>query len=114
MIKVTIKKNNSDGRIQHITVEGHANYDNSGKDIVCSAVSALTIGAVNSTEILLNIALNPELDTKNGGFLSWSVPEIGEPRTDEHLQLLMKAMVESLLMIEEDYKKYLKIYFEAS
>lgn len=114
MIKVLVKKDKTNGRIQHVTVEGHANYADSGKDIVCSAVSALTIGAVNSTETLLNIDLDPKQDIKNGGYLSWNIPVVDDQRIDEHLQLLMKAMVESLLMIEEDYKDYLTIYIDAS
>ena len=40
MIKVLIKKDN-------ITISGHANYDEYGKDIVCAAVSSAVITTVN-------------------------------------------------------------------
>ena len=40
MIKVVIKNDS-------ITISGHANYDEYGKDIVCAAVSATVITTVN-------------------------------------------------------------------
>ena len=41
MIKVNIKN-------KVITVTGHANYDEYGKDIVCASVSSLVISTVNA------------------------------------------------------------------
>lgn len=114
MIRVNIKKDIEKNRILHVTVTGHANYDKSGKDIVCSAVSALTIGAVNSVELLLNIDLKPEQDEKKGGYIAWDVPVAEHSHTDDQLQLLMKALVESLLMIEKEYKPYLQVSIETS
>lgn len=113
MIKVVVNKI-EENRIAHITVAGHAGYDNSGKDIVCSAVSAITIGLINSTEILLNVDLNPIEDSKNGGYMAWEVPKISDFYIDDRLQLLMKAMVESLLMIEQDYSSYINVKIETS
>ena len=40
MIKVVVKNDS-------ITISGHANYDDYGKDIVCAAVSATVITTVN-------------------------------------------------------------------
>lgn len=113
MIQVIVTKSKSD-RILHITVTGHANYEQPGKDIVCSAVSALTIGAVNSAEKLLAVDLEPEQDKKQGGYLSWQVPELDNSLQDEKLQLLMNALVESLIMIEEEYKRYIHVNIETS
>ena len=41
MIKVIIKKNS-------ITVDGHAMYDDYGKDIVCAGASSILITTVNA------------------------------------------------------------------
>ncbi|OEF98035.1 hypothetical protein BHF71_03165 [Vulcanibacillus modesticaldus] len=114
MIKVIVKKSITEDRILHVTIKGHAYYDEPGKDIVCSAVSALAIGAVNSVEILLNLNLNPKEGLEENGYLAWDVPKIDDPQTDDRLQLLMKAMVESLLMIEEEYKRYIKVFIETA
>ena len=35
-----------------ITVDGHAGYAKTGKDIICSAVTALTFNLINSIEAL--------------------------------------------------------------
>ena len=49
MINVRIETD-SDGNTLGITVDGHAGYDEYGKDIVCAAVSALTVNMANSVE----------------------------------------------------------------
>ena len=113
MIYVDIIKAMDDDRIISVTVEGHANYSEPGSDIVCSAISALTIGAVNSVEILLHIDLKPELGEQEDGYLAWSVPKLDDHYTDEKLQLLMKSMQESILMIEKEYNKYIRVNIEA-
>ena len=46
MIKVNIKTVND--KIESIKISGHAMYDVHGKDIVCSAVSSITITTVNA------------------------------------------------------------------
>ena len=46
MIKVLIKKEKNN--IKKITMNGHANYDDYGKDIVCASVSTLVISTVNA------------------------------------------------------------------
>lgn len=112
MINVKIKK--VEDQIQQVMIMGHANYDEPGKDIVCSAVSALTIGAVNSVEKLLNIDLSPEQNEKKGGYLAWDVPKIDDTYKNDQLQLLMNAMVESIIMIEKEYNKFIKVSIEAS
>ena len=109
MINVLIKRGKEDQRITHITITGHADFAQHGKDIVCAAVSALAIGAVNSAEKLLQINLQPLDHPKDGGFLSWDVPEIKDPMLDNQLQLLMKALILSLEMIEEEYERYIRV-----
>jgi uncharacterized protein YsxB (DUF464 family) len=46
MIKVNFK--NKDKKVYEIVIKGHANYDDYGKDIVCSAVSTMAITTVNN------------------------------------------------------------------
>lgn len=47
---ITIKIHRTGENYQGFLIEGHAGYASEGEDIVCSAVSALTINAVNSIE----------------------------------------------------------------
>lgn len=45
MIKIKIEREQS--QIKKVTISGHANYDDYGKDIVCSSVSSIVITTVN-------------------------------------------------------------------
>ena len=88
---------------------GHAEYAKKGKpDIVCAAISALTIGTINSLEELagekLQISQNEET-----GFLSCNF----ESTLQEKSSFLMDSMVFSLENISKEYgEKYLQVKFE--
>ena len=88
---------------------GHAEYAKKGKpDIVCAAISALTIGTINSLEELagekLQISQNEET-----GFLSCNF----ESTSQEKSSFLMDSMVFSLENISKEYgEKYLQVKFE--
>ncbi|WP_437177576.1 ribosomal-processing cysteine protease Prp [Heyndrickxia camelliae] len=55
-----ITRSSTDGKIMSFQSEGHAYYDEPGKDIVCAGVSAVTFGTVNSIEALLGIVPNTQ------------------------------------------------------
>ena len=56
MIYVTIERLAPDSpQILSFVVEGHAEYDVPGKDMVCAAVSAVTVGTCNSIESLTGV-----------------------------------------------------------
>ena len=46
MIKVSINK--SDKVVNNIIINGHANFDEYGKDIVCASVSSIVITSINA------------------------------------------------------------------
>ncbi len=46
MTTVSIKKEQN--QIVEITIKGHANYEEYGKDIVCAAISSIVITSVNA------------------------------------------------------------------
>ena len=48
MIKVVIKRDESQNIITSIEVNGHAGKDAYGKDLVCAAVSAIMTGGMNA------------------------------------------------------------------
>ena len=60
MIKVNIRK--KDNKVYEIVIKGHANYDDYGKDIVCSAVSTMAITTVNNI-ICLEDSISYEEDS---------------------------------------------------
>ncbi len=64
MIRVVIGKR--DGFIESFRISGHAEYDNYGKDIICSAVSMIGINTVNSLSILAEETFDVEQDEDSG------------------------------------------------
>ena len=64
MIRVVIGKR--DGHIESFRISGHAEYDDYGKDIICSAVSMLGINTVNSLSILADETFEIEQDEDSG------------------------------------------------
>ncbi|MDF2558415.1 MAG: hypothetical protein K0R71_2243 [Bacillales bacterium] len=108
---IKLKLNYNDEQISSFTVEGHANAGKFGEDIVCSAVTAVTVGTVNAIERLAK--LHP-IETyveynQNGGYLKFEAPTNVDEETHKIIQTLLQGMVVSLETIELDNKKYMKI-----
>lgn len=99
MIKVKIVKENSN--YQKISILGHAMYDDYGKDIVCSAVSSITITTING------------ILTLDEGSLSYQVNKKGliieKISTDEITQKLLGNMVNLLKELEQQYPTNIEV-----
>ncbi|TWT09026.1 ribosomal-processing cysteine protease Prp [Planomicrobium sp. CPCC 101079] len=109
MIQVTVKE--SSNRISSFEMSGHADYAEHGQDLVCAGASAVSFGAVNAIMELTKI--EPVIEQADSGFLKVAFPEGVDEKTDEQVQLLVRAMIVSLKTIEQDYGKYIKITFTA-
>ena len=95
MIKVDLTKDNI------ITIKGHANYDDKGKDIVCASVSSIVITTINAIIEIDSDAIDySDLDNKI---------IIRILKEDEIVNKLIKNMVLLLEQLENDYKEYIKI-----
>ncbi|MFK7694229.1 ribosomal-processing cysteine protease Prp [Paenibacillus sp. HJGM_3] len=105
MIRVIMKRR-ADGRIAAFSVSGHAEYDRSGKDIVCAGVSAVTVGTVNAIETLTRVELP---STMKHGLLRVEVPDGLEPELDEKVQLLLESMLVMIDSIREEYGRYIDV-----
>ena len=105
MVTVSIYELNT-GVISGFMYEGHADAGEYGHDIVCSAVSALTIGCVNSIEAFTQAGFSEDA-AEDGGYLK----VILEPETaDDHdAQLLLKSMVLAVSQMAESYPENLRI-----
>jgi len=109
MITVKVQRNEQN-EIEAITVSGHACAGKHGSDIVCSAVSAVSMGTINAADLLLNSNPDVQLAEKDGGFLKWNVHPADDRLVSEKQQLLAESMVVSLLMIAESYGQYVTVY----
>ncbi len=106
MIKITIIRS-SNQLLKSVTIEGHAEYDEPGKDIVCAGVSAVTFGAANAVEKLCGIALNVEQG--KSGFLRFMIPTISDSIIREKIHLIMESMLVSIQTIENSYSDFITI-----
>jgi uncharacterized protein YsxB (DUF464 family) len=109
MIDINIERfSPSDNQIKAFVIEGHAEYDVPGKDLVCAAVSAITVGTVNSIEVLTGVLPITEMEL---GFLDVTIPDqmASERGKANQVQLLLESMVVMLRTIEETYSDYIKI-----
>jgi len=95
MIKINIK-----GNIDEITVKGHANYDEYGKDIVCASVSSILITSVNAIVRIDNESI--DYNELNGVYIKVL------KHTDVIDKLLIN-LVELLSDLEKQYPKYIEI-----
>ena len=105
MISATILKR-ADGSYAGYRIKGHAGYADAGEDIVCAAVSCLSINTANSLEELTE---DPVLAEEADGFLTVKL----EAGCSEKSKLLFDSLVLGLTSIREQYgKEYLKLGFK--
>ncbi len=101
MIQVTVVKRN--GEYIAFESKGHAGFSEAGRDIICSAVSALTINAVNSIDAFTEDMIHVKNEE---GYLAWEFLSGNSHET----RLLMDSLVLGLSQIQDNYdKQYLKI-----
>lgn len=86
--------------VKTLTVSGHANYDQYGKDIVCAGVSAVVTGGINALESEINSIKIINEDNKLG---------VEVINSNEKIQIILNTILIQLKTIENSYKKYIKI-----
>lgn len=95
MIKVDLTKD------KLITISGHADYDDKGKDIVCASVSSIVITTINGILEIDNEAI--DYSDNNDKMVIRII------KNDEIVNKLINNMVLLLEQLETDYKDYVKI-----
>lgn len=96
----------SDSEYIGFETSGHADYADEGYDIICAAVSALTVNAVNSIEAFTSDTFEGE---QKDGYLKCMVTGSVSTTT----ALLLKSMVLGLEMIRENYgNEYIHLIFK--
>ncbi|MDI3327616.1 MAG: ribosomal-processing cysteine protease Prp [Alicyclobacillaceae bacterium] len=105
MIRVRVERDPEE-KIRRLKVSGHAGWSEAGQDIVCAAVSALTLNVVNSCRGLLGVAL--PFQARNG-YLDLQVPEDLPEDVAERVQLLLESCVFGLWQTAERYKDHVVV-----
>lgn len=98
MIKVHVESKN---QINTIKILGHADYDEYGKDIVCSSVSSIVTTTVNGIYEINKDFLNVE-EIKDGMIITIN-------NNDTVCMKLIKNMLTLLSELEESYPENIKV-----
>lgn len=87
-------------------IEGHSDYAEKGRDIVCAAVSALGGTCVNALEQICGRA--PEIIANTDGLLEFRLPEL--PLKAAHdAQVLMTALERGLKDVHNAYPQDIRV-----
>jgi len=102
MIRIQVVK--EQGQYKSFAIDGHAGYAEAGEDIVCAAVSALVINAINSIEQFTDDAFT--CDCQDGMIKSWEFTS----KVSRETGLLMDSLMLGLSGVQKSYgDRYLKI-----
>lgn len=95
--------------IKKFRLSGHAESGPFGHDLVCSAVSALSIGTVNNLTRIATIEPKISANEDEGGFLEVTLPDNLKVDQKEKAEILLQSLYYSLSDIEQEYGKYISI-----
>ncbi len=92
-----------------LELTGHADSGPYGSDIVCSAVSALSISTVNGLSTVASIEPVVVAKQEEGNFLSLRMPPVDDYIQDRISQALLQSFQNGLLDVEKQYSDYIRI-----
>ena len=95
MIDINVQKD-------RITVIGHAEYAEPGRDIVCAAISTLSQVFVASVEELTAAQIKT---AQTGGYMEIVIEE-----STERAQVLLDSFLLGCRMIADEYPEYVRVF----
>ncbi|PTM58280.1 ribosomal-processing cysteine protease Prp [Desmospora activa] len=104
MIQIRVKRDR-EGRLDQVSIRGHAQAGPYGQDLVCAAVSGIAIGQVNAIESLLGSRVYRIADEEEG-YLDCFVPSGLEREQTEKVRLLLEAMTEALRQVAKEHPSH--------
>lgn len=104
MVDVYICKN--DGHYTQFYAEGHADYAKRGKDIVCAAVSALTLTLYNS---LMELSDVPIMEKQ---YVCQEKPNLFIPCPSDKTDLLISQYKIGIEGVQEAFPDYVTLHLE--
>jgi len=99
MILITVLEKN--GSFVSLEIKGHANSAPKGEDLVCSAVSAIAVGGLNS--------LQDPKGTYDATVESGCVRLVALKRPSQRDQIALETIISQLESVAESQKAYVKL-----
>ena len=114
MTKVVFYKQN--GSYYGFHEVGHADYADEGFDIVCAALSAMTMLIVNTVEVVWGADVNYEFDAESGDITVTVKEALSEYASTDEKQYAISGLIEGyfyqLMDMIEDYGDYIDVEVE--
>ena len=111
MTTITFYK--ADGFYYGFEEQGHTGYGESGEDILCSALSAMTMLIINAIEVTYGCNVDYDIDEKTTDIRLIAKSALPNFESDEKKQFaiagLIKAYFYQLMDLVEDYYEYLDV-----
>ena len=103
---ISVKINRDYNRnITNFTVEGHANAEEYGRDIVCASIAILAQTAVLALNELLDIDVNYEMDD---GWLYCELPQLLDEDIRTKANIILDTMVLGIKGTQEMYSDFIE------
>ena len=111
MTRITFYK--SEGVFYGFTESGHAGYDEEGRDILCSALSAMTMLVINAIEVAYGSIAEYDYDEENADVTLIARGALAKYESDEKKRYAISGLIlayyEQLKELTEEYFEYLSV-----
>lgn len=105
MIKIKLSKSNDN--YKELRVSGHSYFADYGNNIVCAAISVLTIGIINGLTEVCNIT---DLDIKSkDGLIEVKIPNNLSQEEYNYIKMFFDTLLLSYEQITEEYPNEIKL-----
>ena len=111
MTTITFYK--ADGVYYGFEEQGHTGYGESGEDILCSALSAMTMLIINAIEVTYGSSVDYSIDEKTTDIRLIAKSALPKYETDEKKQYAVSGLIQAyfyqLMDLTEEYYDYLDV-----
>ena len=111
MTTITFYK--ADGFYYGFEEQGHTGYGESGEDILCSAISAMTMFIINAIEVSYQSSVDYDIDEKTTDIRLIAKSALPKYEKDEKKQFAISGLIQAyfyqLMDLTEEYYDYLDV-----
>ena len=111
MTTITFYK--SEGHYYGFEEQGHTGYGESGEDILCSALSAMTMLIINAIEVTYQSSVDYEIDDETTDIRLIAKSALPKYEKDEKKQFAVSGLIQAyfyqLMDLVEEYYDYLDV-----
>ena len=111
MTTITFYK--TDGFYYGFEEQGHTGYGESGEDILCSALSSMTMLLINAIEVSYDCVVDYTIDEKTTDIRVIAKSALPKYEKDEKKQFAVSGLIQAyffqLMDLVEDYYEYLDV-----